>query len=142
MNERLVFNFDSETSTRAMLAALTRHGLSAQRSFNLQSALGAHNGCNCPHHGTARCNCQFTVLLVYRARPASQAPRVGEAAEPLVLTTHSRDNQTEARIVHDATITPDPRLAEVVMTALVEAALTLQKTPSPSASETPAQSTF
>ena len=121
MNESLVFNFDSETAIKAVMTTLARHGLYVIRSFDLQSALGAHGGCECPHHGTAQCNCQFVVLLVYR----EASPRDGEAVEPVVITTHSRDNRTEARIVHDATTIPDPRLAEEVMAALVEAAIML-----------------
>jgi hypothetical protein len=126
VNESLVFNCDSETALKAVRTSLARHGLSAARSFDLRSALGAHSGCECPHHGTAQCNCQFVVLLVY-----SQAPlQGGEAVEPVVITTHSRDNRTEARIVHDAVTLPDPRLAEEVMAALVEAAIMLPMTSS------------
>lgn len=131
MNESLVFNFDSETSTNAAMAALARHSLYVVRSFDLRSALAAHGGCECPYHGTAQCNCQFSVLLVYRERPLGQSSRDGDTAEPVVLTTHSRDNRTEARIVHDATTLPDPRLAEAVMTALVEAAMTLHAAAAP-----------
>ncbi len=120
MNESIVFNFDSETATKAAVATLTRHGLHIVRSFDLRSALIAHDGCECPHHGTAQCDCQFVVLLTY-----------GDAAEPVVITMHSRDNRTEARIVRDATTIPDSRLAEVVMAALVEAAITLQAAPAP-----------
>jgi hypothetical protein len=126
MNESLLFNFDSDTVSQAVITALARQGLSVLRSFDLRSALGAHGGCECPHHGTAQCNCQFVVLLVY-----------GEAADPVVVTTHARDNRTEARIVHDATIFPNPRLADQVMTALVEAAITMQAAIAP-APEVPA----
>lgn len=126
MNESILFNFDSDTVSQAVRIALARQGLSVLRSFDLRSALGAHGGCECPHHGTAQCNCQFVVLLVY-----------GEPAEPVVITTHARDNRTEARIVHDAMIFPDPRLADQVLTALVEAAITLQAASVP-AQEVPA----
>jgi hypothetical protein len=44
----------------------------------------------------------------------------GEAAEPLVITAHSRDNQTEVQIVEDATAVPDPFLTEHVLAALVD----------------------
>lgn len=120
MNESIVFNFDSETATQAALAALARHRLYVMRSFDLRSALQSQGGCECPHHGTAQCNCQFVVLLVY-----------GEATAPAVVTLHSCDNQAEARIVHDATTIPDPRLADEVRTALVEAAIKLQATSVP-----------
>ena len=118
MNASIVFNSNGDDVAKAVMAVLTRRGYYVIRSFDLRSALTAHSGCECPHHGTAKCNCQFVVLLVY-----------GEAAEPVVLTTHSRDGQTEARIVHDATIIPDPRLAEKVIAALVEAAIMLSVAP-------------
>jgi hypothetical protein len=121
MNESLVFNFDSQTAIKAVMTTLARHGLHVIRSFDLQSALGAHGGCECPHHGTAQCNCQFVVLLVY----GEASLRGGKAAEPVVITTHSRDNRTEAKIVHDAAAIPDPRLAGEVLAALVEAAIML-----------------
>jgi len=138
MNESLVFNFDSETSTKAAIAALAWHGLYAVRSFDLRSALDAHGGCECPHHGTAQCNCQFVVLLIYHERPLGGEVSLQDrhAVEPLVLTMHSRDTVTDARIVHDATTIPEPHLTEQVIAALVEAVLTLQATQSPVAEVT------
>ena len=115
MNEGIVFNSGSDHAVKAVTAALTRRGFYVSRSFDLRSALTSQGGCECPHHGTAQCNCQFIVLLVY-----------GEAAEPVALTTHSCDNRTEAQIVHDAMTIPDPRLADEVMAALVEATIALQ----------------
>ncbi len=117
MNESILFNCDSETATQTATTALTRHQLSIVRSFDLRSALGSHLGCDCPHHGTDQCNCQFVVLLIY-----------GQAAEPVVLTTHSRDDWTEARLVHDVNTIPNRQLVEAVMTALAEAALMLPDT--------------
>jgi hypothetical protein len=55
------------------------------------------------------------VLLIY-----------GEAVAPLVLTLHSHDDRTSAQIVRDAANAPDPHLAEQVMAALMEAALSAQ----------------
>src|SRR5512134_2419977 len=120
MNTRVVFNADGETATRAVVAALARQGLQVVRSFDLRSALAAHDGCECPHHGTAECSCQFVVLLVY-----------GEAGEPVILTTHSRDGQTDAQIVHDTTTASGPHPAEEVTTAMMEAAMTLQTAVTP-----------
>jgi hypothetical protein len=114
--ESIAFDFDGPTVTQAVTSALTRRGFYVVRSFDLRSALTADLACDCPHHGTAQCTCQFVVLLVY-----------GTAAEPAVLTVHCRDDQTQARIIHDATTVPDPRLAEQVMAALGEAALALHK---------------
>ncbi len=113
MNDDLTFNSTGEVAARTATAALLRRSLHVVRSFDLRSALTPRVNCDCPHHGTAQCTCQFVVLLVY-----------GEAVAPLVLTLHSHDERTSAQIVRDAANAPDPRLAEQVMAALMEAALT------------------
>ena len=117
MNESLSFNFDGETVARAAIATFARHGLYVIRSFDLRSALAAQPGCECPHHGTAECNCQFAVLLVY-----------SDTGTLAALTLHSHDSQTYTQIVHDAATTPDPRLAAQIMATLVEVAFTLHTT--------------
>ena len=118
MNHSILFDACGETAAQAATAALTRRGFRVLRSFDLRSALAAHAECECPHHGTAQCTCQFVILLVY-----------GDAGDPAVVTAHSREAQANVQIVRDATTRPDPRLAEQVMAALVEAALTLQAAP-------------
>jgi hypothetical protein len=45
---------------------LEQSGFQAVRTFDLQAARLAHLDCPCPHHGTAQCNCQMVVLLVYQ----------------------------------------------------------------------------
>jgi hypothetical protein len=128
MNESLVFGFDGATVAQAATATLTRRGFSVVRSFDLRSALAAHADCECPHHGTAQCTCQFVVLLIY-GDPSTLPPAgvAGPGAAQLVaLTMHCRDNRTQVQVVHDATTIPDPRLVEQVMAALVQTALTLQ----------------
>ena len=61
-------------------------GLRVTRSFDLQSARKAlrdPEGCQCPHHGTADCTCQYVVLLV------------SDGAEtPLTLVAHGHDGAT------------------------------------------------
>lgn len=117
MNESISFDVEGETVARAATATFARHGLYVIRSFDLRSALAGQPGCECPQHGTAECNCQYAVLLVY-----------GEAGTPAALTLHSHDSQTYAQIVRDSATTPDPCLAEQIMTALVEVAFTLHTT--------------
>jgi hypothetical protein len=46
---------------------LEQSGFQPVRTFDLQAARLAHLDCPCPHHGTAQCNCQMVVLLVYKA---------------------------------------------------------------------------
>ena len=125
MNEEILFDLDGMTVTQAVIAVLTRRGLAVIRSFDLRSALAAHANCECPHHGTAQCTCQFIVLLVY-----------GNAPQPVTLTIHCRDSRTEAQIAHDAAPQPDPQLAEIVMRALAEVAVTLHAAPVPAAEVT------
>ena len=45
---------------------LEQVGLQALRTFDLRAARSAHLDCACPHHGTAQCDCQMVVLLVYQ----------------------------------------------------------------------------
>jgi hypothetical protein len=59
-------------------------GWRVMRSFNLQAAREAHLECTCPHHGTARCDCQMVVLLVYM-----------DTGEPLTLIAHGRAGNTQ-----------------------------------------------
>ena len=123
--ESILFDCNGETAAQAATEALARRGFRVVRSFDLRSALAplaAHADCECPHHGTAQCTCQFVVLLVY-----------GESGAPAVITTHSRDAQAHVQIVRptgmlrdDANSRPDARLVEQVMAALFEAALTVQ----------------
>src|SRR5574341_1803129 len=113
--ESILYDCNGETAAQAATEALTRRGFRVVRSFDLRSAIAVHADCECPNHGTTQCTCQFVVLLVY-----------GESGAPVVITTHSRDAQAQAQIVHDANTRPDPRLVEQVMAALFEAALTAQ----------------
>lgn len=62
---------------------LTGAGLRTAQTFDLQVARLAHTDCPCPHHGTADCNCQMVVLLIY--------PQQGD---PVTLVIHGQDNRT------------------------------------------------
>jgi len=138
MNENILYDCNGETAAQAATETLTRRGFRVVRSFDLRSALAplaAHADCECPHHGTAQCTCQFVVLLVYgdpSAEPALSLSK-GSGGAPVVITAHSRDAQAQVQIVRptgmlrdDANSRPDARLVEQVMAALFEAALTAQ----------------
>lgn len=120
MNNSLLFDCNGETAAQAATDSLTRRDFRVVRSFDLRSAMAAHAGCECPHHGTAQCTCQFVVLLIYGD------PSTGSGGAPVVITAHSRGAQAQVQVVHDANARPDPRLVEQVMAALFEAALTMQ----------------
>lgn len=110
MDEELVLPFSADVVARAMWAILAGQGLQVVRSFDLRSALATHPDCPCPHHGTAQCDCQFIVLLVY-----------GETGRPVVVNLHGSDAHTAMIIVPDTATFPDTRLLRQVTAALVEA---------------------
>jgi hypothetical protein len=66
-----------------IIEALTRADLQVTTSFDLRVAREAHSDCPCPYHGTAVCDCQMVVLVVY-----------GPSAAPATLVVHSRDGHT------------------------------------------------
>ena len=148
--ESILYDCNGETAAQATTEALTRRGFRIIRSFDLRSAMAAHAGCECPHHGTAQCTCQFVVLLVYgdpSTEPALSLSK-GSGGAPVVVTAHSRDVQAQVQIVRptgtglkavrdDANSRTDARLVEQVMAALFEAALTVQAV-LPSPAEVPA----
>lgn len=118
MNDSIVTYFSCDVIVKTVRTILARQGLQVVRSFDLRSALVVHTDCPCPHHGTAHCDCQFIVLLVY-----------GAGETPVVVTLHGRDEQTEMKIVLDATIPPDPRLVAQVTATLMETIRKLSITP-------------
>jgi hypothetical protein len=76
-------------TTISILIAAMRVTLSAERSFDLLSALHDQPDCPCPHHGHAPCTCQYVVLLAYE--PATAVP-------PAVITAHECDGITRVRV--------------------------------------------
>jgi len=69
---------------------LTEAGLRPVQTFDLQRARLIQHGCTCPNHGTADCDCQMIVLLVY-----------GDVAEPATLILHGNDGKTRVSVTDD-----------------------------------------
>jgi hypothetical protein len=107
MNGNIFFKADSETAAQAATLALIQCNFRVVRSFDLRSALVAHEDCTCPYHGTSHCTCQFVVLLVYKA-----------AAGPVVITIHSYDTQARVQLVLDHLTQPNLVLAGQIMPIL------------------------
>ncbi len=63
--------------------ALQRAGLRSLATFDLQTARSGAAGCACPHHGTAECDCQMIVLLIY-----------ADSSTPTSLMLHGSDGRT------------------------------------------------
>lgn len=68
---------------------LGRLGLRVMQTFDLRlTAALKHGYCECPHHGTAQCDCQLVVLLIY-----------GSEETPVTLILHGNDGQTWLSLV-------------------------------------------
>ncbi len=61
----LIVPRDCEFVVGRLTQRLALGGYNAERSFDLQRVQTEPATCACPHHGTAKCNCQMIVLLVY-----------------------------------------------------------------------------
>lgn len=86
---------------------LAKANLRAVQTFDLHAArIGLHD-CSCPNHGTAECDCQMVVLLVY-----------GEDMEPATLILHGNDGQTWLSISNNPLQGPDISLSATIQKAL------------------------
>jgi hypothetical protein len=108
----LVVSFESSGEKAAQLAqrSLGQRGLQVVRSFDL---LGSESdACSCRYHGTPRCTCQYSVLLVYPA-----------AGPPAVLTVHGHESHTRLEIVLDANSPPNAELIDQILESLAETSM-------------------
>ncbi len=103
----LSLNLDSDQAVEQVTRCLTADGLQVVRSFDLQTARSSHTNCTCPNHGTAECDCQMVVLLVYDKR-----------GEPLTLMAHSQDGQTQFELVDSPQQRPQRMIKAAVLQAL------------------------
>lgn len=92
IDKKLITVLDSDCSQFAshLKQVIEEAGLLAFQSFDLRSTRAVHDGCNCPHHGTAQCNCGLVVLLVYRA-----------SGNPTSLILDGRDGKTFVYVAND-----------------------------------------
>ncbi len=85
MDHTLRVDRPSEQVIPELVNALQRRGLRVMITFDLQLARANQVDCQCPHHGTERCTCQYAVLLAYARRGKSEVYRT--------ITIHGRDQQ-------------------------------------------------
>lgn len=110
MNSQMPFRTyfsDGETILRLVTENLEGAGLRVVKSFDLRSACGSLSGNVCPHHGTAPCDCQLVVLLLF-----------GLSARPLSLILHSHQGQTEMQWDEVPDIQPDMEQRAFILQAL------------------------
>lgn len=88
---------------RYLQRSLSQRGLRVLATFDLREARSSLEDCLCPYHGTADCDCQMIVLLVY-----------GEATAPTTLTLHGNDGQTLISLSDDPGRGPHPLIQAAV----------------------------
>lgn len=119
-----------EDAVALVMAALQQRGFRVVRSFDLASALDPDDpACSCPHHGTDRCTCRYTVLLVYGPVVGETPPEIGPASiAPRSVTIHARDAETHISLSRFEPWPESRRVEattqeEVILQGLVEASL-------------------
>ncbi len=86
---------------------LSNAGLQTVRTFDLRSARVSLAACACPYHGTAACNCQLVMFLVY-----------GSGQTPVTLVAYGRDGQTWFSVVDTPRQPADLQLEAAIEQAL------------------------
>lgn len=103
----LTVDLPCDMALQATKKKLTQTGLRALQTFDLHTARHIQQDCPCPNHGTADCDCQMVVLMVY-----------GETAEPATLILHGSDGQTRFSIADDPSQRADRKLVASIKEAL------------------------
>ncbi|RJP53300.1 MAG: hypothetical protein C4586_01750 [Anaerolineaceae bacterium] len=103
----LIVDIPCDMALQTAKKKLTQTGLRALQTFDLHTARHIQQDCPCPNHGTADCDCQMVVLMVY-----------GETAEPATLILHGSDGQTRFSIADDSSQRADRKLVASIKEAL------------------------
>ena len=119
-----------EDAVAVVTNALKQRGFHVIRSFDLAGALDPDDpACSCPHHGTERCTCRYTVLLVYRPPQASDPVHFA----PHSITIHARDGEAYIGLARlEPRYEPAAEMAaqeERLVQTLVEASLSVLDAP-------------
>lgn len=102
----LVWRQQYERAITQVIQRLVGAGLQVVRTFDLKSACADSSGV-CPHYGTAPCNCQMAIFLVY-----------GAAAQPATLMVHGYDGQTSFSLVDVPQQPTDPQIESAIVRAI------------------------
>ena len=103
----LTVDLPCDMALQATRKKLTQTGLRALQTFDLHTVRHIRQDCPCPNHGTADCDCQMIVLMVY-----------GETPEPVTLILHGSDGQTRFSIGDDPSQQADRKLVASIKQAL------------------------
>ena len=96
-----------EDTLRWLQRRLSLAGLRLLRTFDLHDARLADTDCQCPHHGTAACDCQMVVALVY----AGDCP-------PVTLVMHGNNGHSWISVIDRPDQRADPGITLAIKRAL------------------------
>jgi hypothetical protein len=102
-------NLDAEQALPLITNLLSDLGLQVLPSFDLQAARASQIRCKCPHHGTAQCDCQMVVLLIY-----------GQDNQPTSMVIHGQDGKTYLSLVDNPQQRPNKGMIRRIRKALAE----------------------
>jgi hypothetical protein len=104
----VTFECGGECAAQLVEGSLGQGGFHVERTFDL---LGSDSdACDCPHHGSPSCTCQYSVLLVYSA-----------AGPPVPVTVHSREARTRFEITADPNVPLEIGIVDRIIAILLEA---------------------
>lgn len=114
----LTVDLSCDLALQAAKKKLSQNGLRALQTFDLHAARHAQQECRCPNHGTADCDCQMVVLMVYgETVDVSTLPTVVNTS-PVTLILHGSDGQTRFSIADDPSQRADRKLVASIKEAL------------------------
>ena len=106
----MTFDKTGEDSMCWTIQQLENAGFQVVRTFVLQADSLSHSDCRCPHHGSKACNCQMSVLLVYK-----------DTQTPASLLLHSYQETTWLYLVDTPEQHVDQNLGSLIQGALNQA---------------------
>ena len=88
MTREFVIDLPCDVAVERVAQALNAIGFRVEQSFDLRSAIAFTPDCSCQYHGTAECDCQYVVLLVYE-----------QAGTSATLVVHGHDGCSWVMVV-------------------------------------------
>ena len=107
MAQLLTLESKYDEAMKWITETLKRAHLQVATSFDLRTTRPAYTDYPCPHHGSAACDCQMVVLLVY-----------GTDSRPATLVIHSSDGSTWLSLIDYPGQRPSPTLRAAILTTL------------------------
>jgi hypothetical protein len=103
----LKLNYVGDEAVTRVIQILNESGLRVLISFDSRHVREKTSQAPCPHHGTAGCDCQVTILLVY-----------DEGKKPATLLAHGQDGETWISLVSALGQRPSGKLKNKIAHAL------------------------